>query len=830
MKFILKINGSESPTAAYVGWTPVKCTLTISDYTGQSPMPVLITAGNDNLDGQISLYNSNKTSSEPVDKIEHDFQTKSEISFYVAGKYPHASVGKKDTFLKIENKSNQVPTLTTKIMVRVRKNANNLKPNEIEAFLSSFVALGKRPPKKTYPGANFTQKPNSLIDEIVLMHTYDAMQEIHQRTSFHPWHRAFLSHLERELQEVDATVTVPYWRFDKKAENVFNEYFIGKTEQSVETTGPSVPAFNKANPLYSYKTVWGDLVRGYWGQNPANGKTTNEIYDQKDILKSFTVSNPYSEGINISSEKFKGWAYHEETRSHNEAHSAFSGHVADPGKDPVDPLFFMMHGNVDRLWALWQRKYNRFSPTDPDTYPYQGKHPGHTGPSRAPRNRDKGNFLKDTLWPWDMDNAPIRPARRWNFQNVPPGIVPQINIKFPSSIATNAPGISPTLESMIDYQGRLNAGITLGFDYDEIPYFDHNPITPEVQIAAAFEEHNKVFLNSGLPLEERLSAASNARIEELDEFNALLNIIKDQSEAEQIRIQSIRLADKTNEQFLDTGLTVLKDGSEPETLRSELIHAVSNAKRSNLHFPSRQPEFFNTLRGLMKSDSPLLRSQSIEILSANQDEAVQEFLVEDLSKEENALMPKKDAIAFLAQNPKPQHTDLFLKAFEQDNNEEVKIAALKAMGKDQASVDLLKNVVLKGKSFKIREAGALALHQLDTETMNNLAVQIITQPAKGIHKTFFSNLAPGEADFKAGLLNMLTFTGDINQLKQNDSLKTSLSNVKNADNDNKSGFSKTFKTAVDSASVTADITDEPDMMDLMATKLLRKFDADDEVE
>jgi len=430
-----------------------------------------------------------------------------------------------------------------------------------------------------------------------------------------------------------------------------------------------------------------------------------------------------------------------------------------------------------------------------------------------------------------MDNAPIRPARRWNIQDVPPGIVPQINIKFPNSIATNAPGISPTLESMIDYQGRLNAGITLGFDYDEIPYFDHNPITPEVQIATTFAAHNKVFLDSSLPPKERLSAASNARIGELDEFNSLLSIIKDKDQDEQIRIQSIRLADKTSEQFLDTGLAVLQDGSEPEALRSELIHAVSNAKRSNLHFPSRQPEFFNTLRGLMKSDSPLLRSQSVEILSANQDEAVQEFLVEDLSKKENALMPKKDAIAFLAQNPKPQHTDLFLQAFEENNNEEVKIAALKAMGKDQASVDLLKNVVLNGQSFKIREAGALALHHLDTETMNDLAVQIITQPVKGVQKTFFSNLAPGEADFKAGLLNMLTFTGDINRLKQNDSLKTSLSNVKNADNDHKSGFSTTFKAAVDTTNVTADITDdEPDMMDLMATKLLRKFDADDEIQ
>jgi len=832
MEFILKINGSESSKAAYVGWTPVKCTLIIDGYPGQSPMPVTITTGDDGLKGKISLYTGNAPSSEPVNKIEHDFQQAGEISFYIAGKYPHASVSVKDTFIKVEHKNNEVPALVTKVMVRVRKNANTLKPKEIEDFLDSFIQLNNRPPKNGYNG-NFTHKPKNILDEIALMHTYDASSEIHRRTSFHPWHRLFLSHLERELQEINPSVTVPYWRFDQKAENVFIQNFIGETPNSNGVTiedrfllAPK-PKFSHTNPLFTYSTIWGPLTRGYRNKNPLNEKPSDDIRTQQEIvLKDVEVQNVYGvNGEHVSSTKFKGWAYYEEGRSHNPTHNTFDGRVCDVGRDPVDPLFFMMHGNVDRLWALWQRKNDRLVPTDTDTYPFQGKYTGPTGQNHPPGNKDIGNFLNDTLWPWNFDHILTRPVREWDFtaQNLDKGKVPQIDLKFPDSVITDYPGKTPILKDAIDYQGRLNNGQNLGFDYDKIPYFDNDKVNYEDEPMAKNDEQINVFLDKNLSTEVRLNSSGFSGFED-DMQSTLLEVLQDQNDDERIRIRSIGMIDKGDEVFLDTGLKIIADDTAPPNLRSELIHAVFTAKRSNPFFISRQAEFFNILRGLIRNDIPKLRLQAMKILTVSGDEIVQEFLVNEIRKDQSEFISKKDAISLLAQNLKPQHGELFREVFEKSDDQDVKKAAIEAMANDPNSTGLLKKVILnEEESFKVREAGALSLHHINHEEMNELAAQIIATPVfKGKEKMFFSSSAPGsdEVDFKAGLLNMLTFTGNINSLKQNEGLKNTLKQVVDPDPGNK------FKLFT-----MADTTDKsPSVIEQMAAKLLNRFEESDEDE
>lgn len=834
MNFVLKINGSESPKAAYVGWTPIKCTLTIEDYPGTAPMPVTVTTGDDGLDGKLSLYNSNATSAEPVDKIEHDFQTANEITFYIAGKYLHASVGKKDTFISVRNSTNEVPDLTRKVMVRVRKNANRLSPQEIEDFLQSFVDLNDKKPRNTYTGQH-DYTPKNILDEIALMHTYDASAEIHRRTSFHPWHRLFNCHIERELQEINPSVTIPYWKFDEGAKNVFTQDFIGETLNSNGATlsdrmllAPK-PKFSTGNPLFTYFTIWGDLIRGYRQKNPLNEKPSDNILSQKSIVsQEVVVQNVYQEGENVSSTKFKGWAYYEETRSHNPAHNTFDGRICDVGRDPVDPLFFMMHSNVDRLWALWQRKHNRLNPTDPDTYPFQGQYQGQPGTGRQPNNRDIGNFVEDKLWPWNFHHGPTRPSREWDLtgNGLGKGNAPQIDLQFPRSETTGYPSTSPTLKETIDYQGRLNGGQHMGFDYDRIPYFDHDKIDFDNEPMANIDEHNNAFLNPGLSPEERLKSASLALFQD-DKQSSLFEILQNPNEDERIRIRSIGLIDDSDERFLDIGLAIIADDTAPADLRAELIHAVFTAKRSNAHFPSRKPEFFNILRGLIRSDIPKLRFQAISILAASDDEVIREFLVEEIRKDQSEFIDKKDAISLLAQNIKSQHAPLFREVFMTDTDPEVREAAIKGLANSPQSGEFLEQVVLDtNESFPIRTAGALTLHHIDRGAMNELAARIISEPELEGRKIFFTSSTPepGEVDFKAGLLNMLTFTGDINRLKQNEDLKSSLEHVVDPTNNNKSNFLGSLEI------MSREATEGPTRIEQMANKLLKKFEARDEDE
>ncbi|WP_373515342.1 tyrosinase family protein, partial [Persicitalea sp.] len=655
---------------------------------------------------------------------------------------------------------------------------------------------------------------SKLLHEIALMHTFDAANEVHRRTSFHPWHRVFQIHLERELQEIDPRVAIPYWKFDKMADRVFTAKFVGETKQSddfdQDVAEIKRPTFDLMNPLLTYveHTVWGPLRRAYKEINPAVGKP-DRIYTESMI-----IDGP------DSSEYFLYWSRFEERRSHNQAHNAFTGHVVDVGRDPVDPLFFMMHGNVDRLWALWQEKHNRYDGNQVNTYPFQNKYAGERGAKWAlletadedgiyiANNDDIGNFAEDTLWPWDWDIALSRPMRKWSSMDPDygTGSVPQINIDFPESAASNYPDGPITVKSTIDYQGRLSNMPALGFDYDCIPYFDRDKKPYDQINVSSTKRQNQPHQNNK------------------DEQTEALYNLSDKTADLHSRIKSIELIDETSEIFLDTAINIIADPSEPYNLRSELILDVFAAKRSNRHFPSRKPRFFDILRGLLTDENRKLRFQAIDILAASEDEIVQDFLISELKKEQSEFISKTDAIFFLRQNTKPQHAALFRKLFEESNDPEVRKAAIQGLGNDPDAIELLKKVVQDiDENFKIREAGALSLHHLDHETMNAVAEKIVAEPESGDDIMLFrsSSPDPDEVDFKTGLLNMLTFTGDVNRLKENEGLKSTLKQVVDPSTGNKANFRSSFELLAAAPSV------GPTIIEQMAAKLLNRLEGND---
>lgn len=66
---------------------------------------------------------------------------------------------------------------------------------------------------------------------------------------------------------------------------------------------------------------------------------------------------------------------------------------------PNDPVFWLHHCNIDRLWARWQKKF--------PTQPYR---PSSGGPA--------GHNLNDPMWPWAGEPTPPTPARVLNHRNL----------------------------------------------------------------------------------------------------------------------------------------------------------------------------------------------------------------------------------------------------------------------------------------------------------------------------------------------------------------------------------------------------------------------------
>ena len=411
----LTINGGPITTTGYLTWAPVPAQLRLTG--GSAPGPVTVTLRNrtPTSSGQVIFSNdrtSSGTSSLTV-SLAHD-GTPSDV--FIAGKFQRPSTKDRDATIEVIDATSGVASSVTRLMVRVRKDAMALTAGERARFVRALATLNDR------GMGRFSEFPN--------IHNEAGSPEAHGNAGFLPWHRAFLLDLERELQAIDASVTLPYWRFDRPAPNVFTRSFMGVPDAS------GTLRFQASNPLQFWAT---DAIPGIVRRPLFNVKSepARVISETATLLLGGTTN---------TFDRFRDL----EIDPHGAAHVSFTGFLRSIPTAARDPLFFMLHANVDRLWAKWQWLHRRFDLTSALTFAPLGSF-GMPGTTRI------GHNLGDTMWPWNQLTGGDRPP------TAPGGTLP------PSAL-TNAPGPSPKVSALIDYQGVITPGSWLGFDYDDVPF------------------------------------------------------------------------------------------------------------------------------------------------------------------------------------------------------------------------------------------------------------------------------------------------------------------------------------------------------------------------
>jgi hypothetical protein len=63
---------------------------------------------------------------------------------------------------------------------------------------------------------------------------------------------------------------------------------------------------------------------------------------------------------------------------HGQGHSYIGGDLLNPHTSFRDPFVFLMHSNIDRLWAIWQRTPGHQERLDPAQL-YKAQFTGHNG-------------------------------------------------------------------------------------------------------------------------------------------------------------------------------------------------------------------------------------------------------------------------------------------------------------------------------------------------------------------------------------------------------------------------------------------------------------------
>ena len=224
------------------------------------------------------------------------------------------------------------------------------------------VKILKDPAQSPWPG----QDGLSIYDVCVFWH-HQAMMVMtppgqtdrnaaHSGPSFLPWHRYFLLRLEGFLQDAlgDADFRIPYWDWCADAELPDpTTSVIWDGSNLGQFVGLSWPVRLAMNPFT------GGLERVDRTMERALGADGSlpRLTDVRDALRDHPVydASPYNSSSSSGARNYiEGWVG--PANLHNDVH-VWVGRDMGWSSSPNDPVFFLHHCNVDRIWAAWQEKY-----------------------------------------------------------------------------------------------------------------------------------------------------------------------------------------------------------------------------------------------------------------------------------------------------------------------------------------------------------------------------------------------------------------------------------------------------------------------------------------
>ncbi|KAK0657998.1 hypothetical protein B0T16DRAFT_425987 [Cercophora newfieldiana] len=238
---------------------------------------------------------------------------------------------------------------------KLRKSWTSATVAERLAYLEAAVCITKKPSR--LGNANST-----LHDDFSLTHALlSAPQQIHGVAAFLPWHRYFVQMYEQALHECGYTGTAMYWDWvaDSSAPTQ-SAVWDPVTGFGGNGTGPDnnngfAPRvtdgpFKDYSPLYRDRDVHPHGFSRNWVQGIPGDP------DQMDL--NAHRYNPASMALVFAETTYNGFRHELENGPHSAIHFGVGG----------DPVFFLHHTQVDRVWWQWQKD----DPSGNRTSAYEG--------------------------------------------------------------------------------------------------------------------------------------------------------------------------------------------------------------------------------------------------------------------------------------------------------------------------------------------------------------------------------------------------------------------------------------------------------------------------
>lgn len=281
----------------------------------------------------------------------------------------------------------------------IRKNIYDLSKDELATFRDAVNTL----------------KADGTYDEFVHRH-HEAMMRItlitgetsppvrrnsaHRGPAFLPWHRYYLRDFELALQAAapGTGISLPYWDWAADAEEFADPKTAPLwTDDYIGGDGSGPPDFRVTDGPFAGWIIMIEAASGELVPRPGAPGLIRRLGsdptglpvlpNNAEVAKIFTHDEydafPWREWQPLKVRNMiEGWASGPidpatgnpvGVTTHNLVHTWVGGDML-PRTSPNDPVFFLNHCNVDRLWASWQARF----PSAPYDPPFGGP-AGHNG-------------------------------------------------------------------------------------------------------------------------------------------------------------------------------------------------------------------------------------------------------------------------------------------------------------------------------------------------------------------------------------------------------------------------------------------------------------------
>lgn len=228
-------------------------------------------------------------------------------------------------------RASRLPRTTAAVVLAMREDQATLSAAKRTAFQNAIVQLVEE--------GKYRELTQDHMDMSHNMH--GTMGEI-GFYRFLGWHRRYLVEMERELQRVDAILRpgapdklgIPYWRW----QDPFPAWLSTFLPATDPDTGFSPPPRKNAAPPQKANGADIDII-------------VNQFAMQNTGLPGENDYAKFSYGIEGWGRRPNGTAL----PAHNHGHAWIGGIMNNTSTSPTDPMFWLHHAEIDRLWEIWRQ-------------------------------------------------------------------------------------------------------------------------------------------------------------------------------------------------------------------------------------------------------------------------------------------------------------------------------------------------------------------------------------------------------------------------------------------------------------------------------------------